>query len=104
MKTVSIFELREDTARVVQRVMREARKTRRSSRVRLGSITPVLINPTIRDTQNKITLQQNESQSLLKHAKSEIALAYKWTASLSAMFFLSRATVCPHPVFASQAI
>jgi hypothetical protein len=32
-----------------------ARKTRRSSRVRLGSVSPVLINPTTLQTRNKVS-------------------------------------------------
>jgi hypothetical protein len=70
---IRIDQLKEETARVVRRVISETyiRKTRRSSRVKLGSCTPVLINPTMKDTQN-------EAQSLLNHAKGEIAAAYRW--------------------------
>lgn len=48
---ISLLDLNEKTATVVRKVLAEKR-TRRSKRVKLGSPSPVIINPALNKTTN----------------------------------------------------
>jgi hypothetical protein len=67
---ISIFDLSPTTANTVRRLVLE-KLTRRSTPVRLGSVTPIIINPTIKDTETNHGGDKEFRLDKKKSSKSE---------------------------------
>jgi len=73
---ISISELSPQTQATVRRMMvelhwRPVKPNNRSLLIKLGNKTPVLINPTIKDTDNNISDMDNTLDFKTKKSKSE---------------------------------